>query len=214
MINKLAFRNAMFFASLLLSFFSCFSVVSLSEASLEQNKNKTLLPEGTEVKVKLNKRLSSRSSRSGESIQAEIFENLVFDQKVLIKKGTKVNGFLTDVRRAERLGQEGTLSLVLTSTRTIDNQKVDLRASQDSRGKDTIASTVALSLLVSPLFLLRKGKDITIPNGKVFSAFVGEDVYVSSSLLATEENLPETDQKQLGKEKKNKSVIFIKRTTK
>ena len=42
MINKLAFRNAMFFASLLLSFFSCFSVVSLSEASLEQNKNKTL----------------------------------------------------------------------------------------------------------------------------------------------------------------------------
>ena len=182
---------------LLVLFFSLYSNFLLAAT-----EEKILLRDGSEVKVKLKNGINSRSSKNGEALKAEVAEDVVVKQRVLIKEGTKVNGYVTGVERAKRLGQEGRINLVVSSTRTVDDQKAPLRALQSSRGESTTTSTMVLSLLVSPLFSLRKGKDTSIPAGTIFSAFLAEDLYIVSGIEALE--APQKEERKEEKRGRNR----------
>ncbi len=52
-------------------------------------------------------------------------------------------------------------------------------SSKDAKSGDLVlASTVALSLVVSPLFLLKKGKEVNLPKGHLLEAYVAQDVEI------------------------------------
>ena len=65
----------------------------------------------------------------------------------------------------------------------IGETKVHLRANKSQDGKSN-QTTIVLSLLISPLFLLVHGKDATIPKGQVIVGYVDTDVALPSPFAA------------------------------
>ncbi|MFI4974499.1 MAG: hypothetical protein ACHP84_08175 [Caulobacterales bacterium] len=63
----------------------------------------------------------------------------------------------------------------------IGDTKVHLRANKSQEGKSTQSTTIVLSLLVSPLFLLMHGKDATIPKGQAVVGYVDSDVDIAAT---------------------------------
>ena len=61
---------------------------------------------------------------------------------------------------ASRLGRAGITSLRIESPEAVDGQRVRLRASKPQRTDDKVGSVVALTILVSPLVLLKNGNDV------------------------------------------------------
>jgi hypothetical protein len=59
---------------------------------------------------------------------------------------------------------------------SINNREIPLRAVKNTEGKNRQVGVIAGTLLLSPLFLLMKGKDASIEAGKIFTAFVDDDI--------------------------------------
>jgi hypothetical protein len=54
-------------------------------------------------------------------------------------------------------------------------------------GRDKTGSTIALTVLISPLFLLKKGNEAGIRKGTELQAYVDEDVTVNSGVEPNKE---------------------------
>jgi hypothetical protein len=173
------------------------SIFVLNFATLAQSaeEKSIILPEDTEIIVSLTKTVSSTNAHIGQPIEAEVKKDVVVGDRVLIKKGTPVKGVVTQIERAKRMGQGGSIDIQINSVKTVDNQKVSLRSASGRTGKDKIGSTVALSLLVTPLFLLKKGHEAGISKGSKVSAFVDEDLTVKSGLEPEAEEVETTKSK-------------------
>jgi hypothetical protein len=94
---------------------------------------------------------------------------------VVIAAGTLVKGSVANVEQRGHLGKGGKLGLRVDSTTAVDGQKIRLRASKGKGGTDTVGSTIALSLLISPLFLLRRGNHAVIKPGTKIQVFTDEE---------------------------------------
>lgn len=136
------------------------------------------LPEGSEFTVATIDELSSKTAATGDPVTLEVTENVQVNGVVVITSGTKVRAVVSDVVHAGRMGKSGSLNLRLESTTSVDGQKVRLRATRAARTDDKTGSTVALAVVVSPLFLLRKGSDVHYKPGTAVTAYTDEPVVI------------------------------------
>lgn len=63
------------------------------------------------------------------------------------------------------MGRSGSISIRLESTTAVDGQRIPIRATKAQMEGDKTGSTIALTLIVSPLFLLRRGNDVAYQPG-------------------------------------------------
>jgi hypothetical protein len=73
------------------------------------------------------------------------------------------------------MGKSGKLGIRVESTTAVDGQKIRLRASKGQKGDDKTGSVIALTVLVSPLFLLKRGKDAKIKPGTKITVYTDEE---------------------------------------
>lgn len=63
--------------------------------------------------------------------------------------------------------------------KTADETKIPLRSTRSGvEGEDKSTTSIALAVVVSPLFLFKKGKEAKISPGKIMEAYVARDVEV------------------------------------
>ncbi len=139
------------------------------------------LEEGTPVRLRVVENVSSSSNRQGDTVSLIVAEDILGNdnKSILIKAGTTAYATITQSEERGRLGKKGQVSLSLESTKATDGTRVWLRGNNSSDGKDKVGSTVALSLIVSPLFLLKRGSDATIPSGATFTGKVDRDYFIN-----------------------------------
>lgn len=126
------------------------------------------VPDGTEFTVQTLEFLSSETANVGDQVQMEVDTNLLVDGAIAIAAGTPVRGTIASVTRASRMGRSGNISIRVETTSAVDGQRVPLRATKAQTEGDKTGSTIALTLIVSPLFLLRKGNDVAYqPSTKI-----------------------------------------------
>src|SRR2546430_8661204 len=118
------------------------------------------VPDGTEFTVQTLEFLTSEKANIGDQVQLEVDNNVIVDGAVAIAAGTPVRGTIANVVRASRMGRSGSISLRIESTAAVDEQRVPLRATKGQTEGDKAGTTIALTLIVSPLFLLRRGNDV------------------------------------------------------
>jgi hypothetical protein len=94
---------------------------------------------------------------------------------VVIRAGTLVKGIIATVEQRGHLGKGGKLGMRVESTTIVDGQKVKLRASKGKGDTGTVGSTIVLSVLISPLFLLRRGNHAVIKPGTKIQVFTDEE---------------------------------------
>ena len=123
------------------------------------------VPDGTEFTVQTLEFLSSETANIGDQVALEVDSNVIVDGAIAIAAGTPIRGTVATVTRASRMGRSGNISIRVESTSAVDEQRVPVRATKGQTEGDKAGSTIALTLIVSPLFLLRRGNDVAYQPG-------------------------------------------------
>jgi hypothetical protein len=144
------------------------------------------LVDGTPVKLRIGRNISSADAKVGEHVDFEVLEEIQVMGQVVIAKGATASATVTMVQPKRRLGREGKLEMTLDSVRLIDNEKAALTATAGGKGGThtgamvgAMAATAIFTLGGSALFLLMHGKDITIPKGTETTAYINGDMQLN-----------------------------------
>jgi hypothetical protein len=153
-------------------------------------KPNTLL-DGTPVKLRLGRTLSSADTKVGDEVDFEVLEDVTVDSMVVIPKGALALATVTTAEHKKNMGRGGKLDVNIDSVRLIDNEKAALRATEGGKAGGHVGAMtgamVATSIVffpAAPLFLFMHGKDMTIPKGTEVTAYVNGDMTLDMAKLA------------------------------
>ena len=142
-----------------------------------------VLEDGTPVKLRLGRSLSSADAHAGDRVDFEVAEEVSINRIVVIPKGDPASGTVTTARAKRRMARGGKLDVSIDSVQLADGEKAALRAVKESQGGGhtgiMAGGMVATSLIVwpaAPVFLLMHGKDVTIPKGTEVTAYISGDM--------------------------------------
>ncbi len=142
-----------------------------------------VLQDGTPIKLRLSRNVSSADATVGESVDFEVLEEVAVDGTIVVPKGGTAIATVTEAVPKRRMGRAGKLEIVLDYVRLADKEKAAVRAVKDAKGGShtagMTAGIVATGLLfwpAAPFFLFMHGKDITVPKGAEVTAYVNGDL--------------------------------------
>jgi hypothetical protein len=129
------------------------------------------LIDGTPVKLKFKQAVSSKTANQNDPVEFEVVETVKVGGKVVIAKGATAKGVVAEVQRSGMLGRKGKLEVAVKEVELVSGERVSLRASKEAGGGNS-GGIIAVAVLVSPLALLFKGKNVTYEAGTEIQAFV------------------------------------------
>jgi len=136
------------------------------------------LEDGTPVKLRLTRNLSSATDKKGDTVDFEVLEDVSVDGILVIPRGGIAWATITDAQPKRRMGRGGKLDVNIDSVRLKDGEKVALRAVKENKGGGHVGAMtgamVATGIVffpAAPLFLFMHGKDINIPKGTEITAY-------------------------------------------
>ncbi len=133
-----------------------------------------ILADNTPVKLKFKETITSKTAQENQPIEFEVSEDVTLNNVVVITKGATAKGIISEVKRAHMLGRKGKLTILLKEVTLATGERVSVRANQ-SQGGGLSASTIALSAVLTPVFLLMGGKEAKYTAGTEFTAFIDGD---------------------------------------
>jgi hypothetical protein len=155
------------------------------------------LEDGTPVKLRLTRNLSSATDKKNDTVDFEVVEDVNVNGTLVIPRASTAWATITDAQPKRRMGRGGKLDVNIDTVRLKDGEKVALRASKDTKGGGHVGAMtgamVATSIVffpAAPLFLFMHGKDIDIPKGTEVTA------YVAGNIPLNESKFQDTDQQQ------------------
>ncbi|MGI4885658.1 MAG: hypothetical protein ACRYFR_11925 [Janthinobacterium lividum] len=123
--------------------------------------------------------LSSKDAKLGQAIGLRVKYNVLVDGQVVVKAGAPGSGQVVEAQHHKGVGKEGILAIRPSAVQAVDGQLVPLTgAVASTAGSGTAGSAIGLAVVVSPLFLLHKGKEANIPAGYELPANVGSETLV------------------------------------
>jgi cytoskeletal protein RodZ len=157
------------------------------------------LEDGTPVKLRLTRNLSSGSDKKGDTVDFEVVEDLSVDGILVIPRGGIAWATITEAQPKRRMGRGGRLDVNIDSVRLNDGEKVPLRAVRENKGGGHVGAMtgamVATGIVffpAAPLFLFMHGKDINIPKGTEITAYVMGDIPLAKAKFQESEQ-PQAD---------------------
>jgi len=140
------------------------------------------LEDGTPVKLRSARTISSADAHTGDTLDFEVLEDVFTGGTLVVPKGGIAWGTVTEAEPKRRMGRGGKLNVNIDSVRLVDGEKVALRAVKDTKGGGHVGAMtgamVATSIVffpAAPLFLFMHGKDITIPKGTEITSYINGD---------------------------------------
>jgi hypothetical protein len=141
------------------------------------------LYDGTPIKLRIGRTLSSADAKTGETVDFEVLEDLKVGDIVIITRGAVALATVTRAKPKGRLAKGGKLDVNIDSVRLVSGESVALRAVKQATGNSytgtmtgAIVATSILFFPAAPFFLFLKGKDISIPKGTEITAYINGEV--------------------------------------
>jgi hypothetical protein len=126
------------------------------------------LEEGTPVKLRLNRTISSADAHVNDTVDFEVLEEVKVHDVVVVPRGSIAWGTVTEVEPKRRMGRGGKLNVNIDDVKLASGEKVPLRAVKEGKGgghvgamTGAMVATAIVFFPAAPLFLFMKGKDIT-----------------------------------------------------
>jgi hypothetical protein len=143
--------------------------------AFQDNQQPIVLAEGTAINVVTVDETTSKDAKPNDQVKFEVDEDVVVNGQVVVRKGTPAIGSVINAEKRGYMGKSGKLAIQVESTQTVDGQPLKLRAAKGREGKDKSTSTAALSLVISPFFLFKKGGEARIAAGTPVTVYVAEE---------------------------------------
>jgi hypothetical protein len=141
------------------------------------------LEDGTPVKLRLTRNLSSADATTGERVDFEVLEEIRVKGLLLIPRGGIAWATVTEAQPKRRMARGGKLDVNIDDVRLTDGEKAPLRAVKEAKGgghtgamTGAMVGTAIVFFPAAPLFLFMHGKDITIPKGTEITAYIDGDI--------------------------------------
>jgi hypothetical protein len=147
--------------------FFIFSIAATAQVHTLQN--------GTPVRLRLNRTVSSATAHVNETVDFEVTEPVINQRYVVIPKGAIALGRVTKAEGKRRFGRGGALEISIDSVRLGDGQTIPLRATREEGEGDMSGARVAATIAASPVLVWMKGKDVTFQKGVETTAYVSGD---------------------------------------
>src|SRR5947208_13966867 len=153
------------------------------------------LEDGTPVKLRTSRTISSADAHTGDTLDFEVLEDVFAKDTLVVPKGGIAWGTVTEAQPKRRMARGGKLNVNIDSVRLADGEKVPLRALKDVKGgghqgamTGAMVATGIVFFPAAPLFLFMHGKDITIPKGTEITAYVSGDTHLDQAKFQTLSN--------------------------
>ena len=158
-----------------------------------------VLEDGTPVKLRLSRNLSSATDRKGDQVDFEVLEDVSVDNVIVIPRGAVALATITEAEHKKSMGRGGKLDVNIDSVRLGDGERAALRAVKEGKAGGHVGAMtgamVATGIVffpAAPLFLFIHGKDMNIPKGTEITAYVNGDVHLDRTTFEK----PAADQAQ------------------
>lgn len=145
----------------------------------EETSQNMKLQEGTSLRIALKEEINSKTAQVGDFVALEVIDDVDVNGVIVITAGTPLKGEITEASKAKMMGKAGKIDFIVTFTRSVDGQNIRLRTSNKSfSGTNKQGGIIAAAVIVNPLVLLLKGKNITLKKGQNFSAYIDKDYVI------------------------------------
>ena len=147
---------------------------------------------GQPVMIRLLNKLDSSSTQKGQRVEIEIARDVLIENHLVVPKGARTFGIVTDVTPAGRLGRDGKITLELQGIKALDGTIVPLVFDEKTKELNeslqwAIGAGLAGFIVFGPVGALGAvfvhGKDAVIPEGAEFYVAAGSDVKVHGMTL-------------------------------
>lgn len=153
----------------------CLSLIGYSQSI------KTKVEEGTIILLKSLSIISSNTTMDGESIDFFCADNLVVNNKLIIKKNSKITGKVESSEKSRSLGKGGSLKIIFNYITAIDGQNIPISGVYNYvKGDNKSGTAIGLSLVLSPFFLFLKGKEANIPIGSLIEVYTTQEIEIQA----------------------------------
>jgi hypothetical protein len=146
------------------------------------------LEDGTPIKLRLTRNLSSADATTGDRVDFEVLEDVKVKDVIVVPRGGLALATITEAQHKRRMARGGKLDVNIDDVRLIDGEKAPLRAVKEAKGgghtgamTGAMIGTAIVFFPAAPLFLFMHGKDITIPKGTEITAYVNGDIPLDPS---------------------------------
>src|SRR5215472_10188820 len=92
------------------------------------------LEDGTPVKLRISRTVSSEDAQVGDTVDFEVLEEVKFHDVVLIPRGGIAWATVTEAQSKRRMGRAGKLNINIDNMKLADGEKAPLRAVKDVKG--------------------------------------------------------------------------------
>ncbi|MGA2434509.1 MAG: hypothetical protein ABSG25_04415 [Bryobacteraceae bacterium] len=154
-----------------------------------QAQSKTVLFEGTPMRMRLTRSVSSADANVGDAVGFETLDDIQIGGVTVIPKGSPALATVINVVPKRRLGRGGKLDMRADYVRLPSGEKLPLSGSKVTAGHNhqgaMAGAMVATSIVVwpaAPFFLFMHGKDITIPEGQELTVYTASDYDTAKGL--------------------------------
>jgi hypothetical protein len=151
-----------------------------------------VLEDGTPVKMRINRTVSSGDAHVGDTVDFEVLEDISVNGTQVIPKGGLAFATVTEAQAKRRMARGGKLDINIDYVKLMSSEKAALRAVKDMNGGGhtgaMVGGMVATSIVffpAAPFFLFMHGKDITIPKGTEITAYVNGDMKLDIAKFQT-----------------------------
>ena len=133
------------------------------------------LTEGTEMVLRLEDTLSSKTANEGDRITVTLVDDVALPNGVVLKAGYRGVGEVVEARSNGAMGKTGKVNIRINYLK-VGEQRIRLRGAKSAQGDHRTGTQVVTVVLVGVFAGFVKGKNITIPKGTMITAFVDQDV--------------------------------------
>jgi hypothetical protein len=159
-----------------------------------------VLEDAIPVSLRFNRTVSSADAHVGDTVDFEVLQDISVNGTLVVPKGGLAVGTVTEAQPKRRMARGGKLEINIDYVKLLDGDKAALRAVKGGNGGGhTVAMTagiVATGIVffpAAPFFLFIKGKDITLPKGAEFTAYVSGDMKLDLAKFQPAAPLPAQD---------------------
>jgi len=142
-----------------------------------------VLEDGTPVKLRINRTISSADAHVGDTVDFEVLEDTSLNGILVIPKGGLAFATVTEAQAKRRMARGGKLDINIDYVKLLSSERAALRAVKEMKGgghtgamTGGIVATSIVFFPAAPFFLFMHGKDISIPKGTEITAYVNGDM--------------------------------------
>ena len=139
------------------------------------------IPEGTELPMRLEEKLSSKTSSEGDKFAVSLAEDVRLADGTILKKGYRGVGEIIHLKKSGMMGKSGEMNVRLTYLR-VGDERIRLRASKGVEGKGNTGNQIVGVVLIGVFAAVIKGHNVDLAQGSSIMAYADQDTELTTPL--------------------------------